>query len=313
MPLSFFSPGLEMRISDLDAENSIDLHSSFAAGDFWTSSLTFTHTRWQPTFIESVTAGRIGDVQEITGGAYAIVPLLPTFSLLGGWSVRERHDLENEPFLDFTDSGPLAGFLWSNQSGVQARDPSWGMAGGATFFYYDETFGGDRDLYETFTFLEMSHDFAQDWILGARLTYTSLDGGPFLQDEDLALKRSIRGVEEDFEGRDMAVLSVELRFPIVRDLNFMPFDWMSVGETFLLKDLRGFVFVQGGHAADHFSDFERGRNGAASVGAGIRVDTFFMIWPIVNTRVPARIEFWWAWVMQDEVRPGTEFGVGITL
>ena len=69
--LSFFSPGLEMRISDLDAENSIDLQSTFVADDFWTSKLTFTHTRWQPTFIESVTAGRIGDVQEITGGAYA--------------------------------------------------------------------------------------------------------------------------------------------------------------------------------------------------------------------------------------------------
>ena len=154
----------------------------------------------------------------------------------------------------------------------------------------------------------------ETWKIGFEFyPHTSLDGGPFLQDEDLALKRAIRGVEEDFEGRDMAVLSVELRFPIVRDLHFMPFDWVSTGEAFLLKDLRGFVFVQGGHAADHFSDFQHGRNGAASVGAGVRMDTFFMIWPIVNTRVPARIEFWWAWVMQDEVRPRTEFGVGITL
>jgi hypothetical protein len=46
---------------------------------------------------------------------------------------------------------------------------------------------------------------------------------------------------------------------------------------------------------------------------GVRIDFFWMAWPVANVRVPARLEIWAAIVGQDEEDARGEIGVGIRL
>jgi hypothetical protein len=52
---------------------------------------------------------------------------------------------------------------------------------------------------------------------------------------------------------------------------------------------------------------------AYSTGIGLRLDLSFMVWPVVNGRVPIRLEGWWAFVGQPEEKNRGMVGGGFTI
>ena len=107
----------------------------------------------------------------------------------------------------------------------------------------------------------------------------------------------MRGAK-DFKGIEQYGVTLEFRFPIWRDFLWKPFELFGLGEWLLLKDLRGFVFGDIGYNATEVGSLVNEDIWAYSAGAGLRLDFSFMLWPLVNLRVPTRIEFWWAFVGQ---------------
>ena len=69
---------------------------------------------------------------------------------------------------------------------------AWGFAAGGLYSWYDEDFGGDRDLKEAYGFFEISHDLAQDWIVWGQVMYMSLDSDELLEEEVLELSSFLR-------------------------------------------------------------------------------------------------------------------------
>ena len=133
-----------------------------------------------------------------------------------------------------------------------------------------------------------------------------------LVDELLDIATVVRGAE-DLEGTDLGGAVLELRFPLWRDFLWQPLELIGLGEWLILKDLRGFAFGQGGFAGFRPEDAQDGAFGAWSVGGGLRLDLSVMIWPIVNGRVPIRLEGWWAFVNQAGREDRGEVGFGFTL
>ena len=77
------------------------------------------------------------------------------------------------------------------------------------------------------------------------------------------------------EGARAAGGTVEVRFPIVRDIN-----WSLPGQVLFVKDIRGYVFADAGFITDDHPNrvlrsWEHG-DWRHSVGAGVRVDLYVM-------------------------------------
>jgi hypothetical protein len=312
--VSLLSPALEFSFGDRDAENTLTLAGGGTGSRAWGAGARVVNTRWRPTIGASVFGGRFGDLTEGRAEGFVELPLWTTITTGAGWVGRFR-DQEEDDFPDphFFDSGPTASILYSNQLSYQLRDTAWGFAFGGTATVFREDLGGDRDLNEYFGFLELSTDLVQDLIVWNRYTYEKLVGDEFLRDEILELDRVVRGAEDVLEGLERGSVTLELRFPIWRDLLWKPLEIIGLGEWLILKDLRGFVFGQAGFAAEHFHDVKFEDFWAASTGVGLRLDLSFMLWPIVNLRVPVRLEGWWALVGQDEDDPRGAAGGGIVV
>jgi hypothetical protein len=167
--------------------------------------------------------------------------------------------------------------------------------------FFSDDFGGDREQDEYLVFGETSFAIVQDWILWGRVTWDKLDTNLLLQDELLDIEPVVRGAE-DLEGAERGAISLEFRFPLWRDFLWQPLEVIGLGEWLILKDLRGVAFGQHGYAGfalDHAWDREFT---ASSAGLGLRLDFSFMLWPVVNGRVPVRAEFWWA-IVEQEAEP----------
>ena len=106
---------------------------------------------------------------------------------------------------------------------------------------------------------------------------------------------------------------LELRFPIYRDLLWKPLELIGLGEWLILKDLRGFVFGDFGWIAENVGSIVHERYVAYSAGVGLRLDLSFMLWPVVNGRVPIRLEGWWAFVGQPHEPNRGVIGGGFTI
>ncbi len=311
---SLLSPGVELSLGDRDAENTLVADAYGASGRYWSASATVANTRFRPTIGAAAIASREGDLLEAGGEPFVEVPLWTRMTTSVGWLARFRReyedDLPDDP--DFFDSGPAAAFRFSNQESYQLRDPAWGMALGGSAKVFREGLGGDRRLNEYFGFLEVSRDLAQDWIVWSRMTYEKLVGGPFLEEEILEIEDGVRGAEER-EGVERGVVSLELRFPLARDFLWKPLEIIGLGEWFILKDLRGFAFGQAGFAGLEVQDAWERKFGAVGAGLGLRLDLSVMVWPIVNRRVPVRLEIWWAAVGQEGEDARGEVGFGFQL
>ena len=310
---SLVSPGVEFSFGDRDAENTLVLVASGTGSRSWGGGATVVNTRWRPSIGATVFGGRLGDLTEARAEGFLELPLWTTITTGAGWVGRFRDREEDDvPDPHFFDSGPTASVFYSNQMSYQLRDRAWGFAFGGTATVFREDFGGDRDLNEYFGFFEVSRDVAQDVILWSRLTYEKLVGDEFLEDEILELDDILRGAE-DLEGLERGVVTLEARFPIWRDLLWKPLEIIGLGEWLILKDLRGFVFGQAGYAASELSDIRFRDYWAASTGVGLRLDLSFMLWPVVNLRVPVRLEGWWALVGQHDDDARGAVGGGFVL
>jgi hypothetical protein len=106
---------------------------------------------------------------------------------------------------------------------------------------------------------------------------------------------------------------MELRFPIWRDFLWKPVEIIGLGEWLLLKDLRGFAFGQVGSVGFRPEDTFDPDFRAVSAGIGLRLDLSVMIWPIINLRVPVRLEGWWAAVDQEGEELHGEIGGSIVI
>lgn len=310
---SLLTPGVEFSFGDRDAENTLSLSAAGTSSRLWTASATVANTRWRPTIGARAAGGRLGDLTEIRGEPFVDLPLWTTVTTGVGWVARYRDQEEEEiPDPHVFDSGPTASLFFSNRTGYRYWDSSWGFAFGGTASFFREDFGGDRDLNEYFGFVEGAYDFVQDWTLWCRATYEKLVGPAFLEAEILELGDVLRGAE-DLEGLERGVVSLEFRFPLWRDLLWKPLELIGLGEWLILKDLRGFAFGQAGYAGTEFSQARDDDFGAASAGLGLRLDFSFMLWPLVNLRVPARVEVWGAIVGQDEDDPRGAVGGGFVV
>ncbi len=310
---SLLTPGVEFLFGDRDAENHLGVVASGLSGQSWGAAATVTNTRWRPTLGVTAFGGRFGDLAEAGVQPFIEVPISRTLTTGLGWFGRYREDRDDD--LDephFFDSGPVASLLFSNQRGYQYRDPAWGFAFGGNAAYFSDDLGGDRELREYFGFVEASRDIVQDWILWSRATYEKKVGDEFLEDEILEIDDGVRGAE-DLEGTDLGVVTVELRFPLWRDLLWKPMEFFGWGEFLIVQDLRAFAFGQAGAVGLDAGDLLDDDTAAASAGLGLRLDLSFMLWPVVNLRVPLRLEFWGAIVGQDEDDPRGAVGGGFVV
>ncbi len=310
---SLVMPGLEFEFGDRDAENSLVLGGA-ADQTGWTSVARIANTRWRPTVGATALASSLGSLREKSAGPFVDLPLWSTISTGAGWTWRERKEVQDDgPDFEFIDGGPNVSMRFSNQTYYQPRDPAWGFALGGTMSWYTEAFGGDRRLKEYYAFVEASSDLlGEDWILWSRLTYEERDADRLLRAELLEIEDGVRGAE-DLEGTEMGTLTLELRFPIARDLLWKPFDFMGLGEWLILKDFRGFAFGQAGYAGTKFEHSRDDDYGAASAGLGLRLDLSLMATPVLHGRAPIRLEGWWAIVGQDEKDPRGAAGFGFVV
>lgn len=307
---SFVVPGLDFQVSDLEGENVVRLQGMGASSRAWQATATWLNTRWHPTFGVAAQGGAIGDLRMMGAGPFIAVPY---FLSSVGWIARETKEYNDEaPDVDVFDSGPSYGFLFTTQDSTQPRDPSWGVAFSATANLFREDFGGDRDLAEYATALETQLAFTQDTILWTRATYEKKSGGPFLEDELLGIEGSVRGAS-DLDGTDRGGWTVELRFPLVRDLYWTPLELIGLGEFLVIKDVRGFLFADAGFVGVEIGVDRLEDRGAVSAGAGLRIDLFGMAWPVLNGHGPLRLEFWGGWVGREGEAPDGEGGFGLVL
>jgi hypothetical protein len=318
---SLVLPNLELSIGDRDAENTLSIGGvtgsyGTGTGGLYSAGATYTNTRYRPTIGLGATVGQFRSITQTDAQAFVDLPLDTSLDVGAGWLGRRREQSVTGPNPAFFDSGPVAFFELNNQFITpftsQPWDPEWGIDLGGSIKVFRRDFGGDRDLNEYSAFAQASYSVTQDWILWSRVTYQKLRGSVFLSDELFRMDYGVRGARDQM-GTEMGTLSVELRFPIWRDLLWEPFDGIGLGEWFILKDLRGFVFAQGGYTGFGIRDAFDSAFQAESVGAGLRFDFSFMLWPIVNARVPLRVELWGAWVNQEtEPRRGAA-GFGVSL
>ncbi len=296
---SLVTPGLEFQFGDRDAETRLTAVGTFLGSESWGAAASVVNTRWWPTIGATAFSGQAGDLVEHFGRPFVDFPLWNTLEAGGGWIGRYRLQ-EEEDFPDphFFDSGPSASLRYSNLDSYQNRDAAWGLAFGGTGAWFREDLGGDRDQTEYFLFGETAFDLAQDWIVWTRVAYEKLIAEILLREELLEIDPVVRGAE-DLEGIERGAVTLELRFPILRDFLWQPLEPIGLGEWLILKDLRGFAFGQVGFAGFEIQDAFDDDFGAASAGLGLRLDLSLMIWPVINGRAPIRLEGWWAIVGQD--------------
>lgn len=316
-PVSSFSlllPGVEFVAQDRDAENTLAIAGYGTGSRFWNAGATVANTRWRPTL--GVTAGAARDDDTLTSLATGFInlPLLETLEVGAGWTVRNRSEyFEPPPSAYVFDSGPTASLLYSNLRGVHPRDASWGLSAGASATVFSEDFGGERELNEYYAFVESAHQVIdQDLILWVRGTWQRLVGRRLFDDEFSDMRQLVRGADGDLEGLSAYAAHVELRFPIYRDFLWKPLELIGIGEWLILKDLRGFVFGDLGWEVTRVGGMHEVFR-AWSAGVGLRLDLSFMLWPVVNGRVPLRLEGWWAHVGQPFEENRGVFGGGFTL
>ena len=118
---------------------------------------------------------------------------------------------------------------------------------------------------------------------------------------------------DEIRGTQRGVFSLEFRFPLWRDVMWQPLEFIGLGEFLIIKDLRGFTFGQVGYTGVEYHHAWDDDFGAASAGIGLRVDFSAMAWPLINSRVPMRLELWWAIVAHDGKPARGEVGVGFSL
>ncbi|HEV3026026.1 MAG TPA: hypothetical protein VG457_00555, partial [Planctomycetota bacterium] len=302
---SLVVPGLEFSLGDRDAENTLSVGGVGAAystgtGLVASGSASVVNTRYRPTVGLSADLSEFLSITQAQTEAFVELPLLTTLQAGVGWVGRYREESVVGPNPHFFDCGPVASFEFNNQFTTPYSyrpEAVWGIDFGGSAGFYRSSLGGDRNLDEVSTFFQASYDVAQDWTLWSRLTFQQLHGSIFLIDELYRIQYGVRGAL-DLEGLQLGTTSVEFRFPIWRDLLWQPLGGLGLEEWFILKDLRGFVFGQGGYAGFRLKDaFDRPFQ-AASAGMGLRVDFSFMAWPVVNGRAPIRFEVWGAYVDQ---------------
>jgi hypothetical protein len=307
---SFALPGLDFQAGDLEGENLLGVNGVIAGRNTWIAQGSVSNTRWWPTIGVGAKAASLGSLRQAGGGPFVI---LPHYGTALGWIARDTHefdDAQNDPH-EF-DSGPTLGFLDTKQMGVHPYDSSWGASISATASFFRKAFGGDRDLDEYFTAFETSYAVSQDVIVWARAVYEKKVGGPLLASESLLLRDAVRGAR-GLEGTDRGAATLEVRFPIWRNLFWMPIEVLGLGEYLLLKDLRGFVFGDAGFAGTEFLDIHMRRFGAISGGVGLRLDFFWMLFPVANARVATRVEVWYAVVGEQGDAPRGALGFALTL
>lgn len=310
---SLLLPGVEFAVGDRDGENQLFFGAAGISSRLWSAQAVVRNTRWRPTLGAFGSVVYSGDLREWSAGPFVELPLYPTLTTSVGWLGRHRdEDEEDVPDPEFTDSGPTASFLFSNQTSYHLFDPAWGVAFGGTASYFSEDLGGDREQREYHAFFETSTDLAQDWIVWLRADYRKTVGRELIESELFDLEHSVRGADE-LEAPELGTVTLELRFPLWRDFLWKPLEILGLGEFLILKDLRGFVFGQVGYGGAEFGDAFDDDFGAASAGVGLRLDFSWMAWPAVNARVPTRFEVWWAIVGEDEDDPRGELGAGIRL
>ncbi len=311
---SLILPGAEFIAGDRDSENTFALSGFVTGSRLWSAEAVVANTRWRPTVGAAAIAGRNGDLLEAEALPFVNLPLLETFEIGAGWAARERNEYFDPPPNAYVfDSGPTISALYSNLRGVHPADPSWGIALGGTASIFSKDWGGDRELDEYSAFLETSTDlFDQDVIFWLKCRFDRKVGRQFLDDEFLKMRQYVRGAHL-LEGLEAWSTSIEFRFPIYRDFLWKPLELIGLGEWLILKDLRGFVFTDLGWIAENVGGLIHERYWAYSAGVGIRLDLSFMLWPVVNGRVPIRLEGWWAFVGQPEDANRGVLGGGITI
>jgi hypothetical protein len=308
---SLLTPGAELLAGDRDAENRLGALGYYSSHDDWESIAVATNTRWRTTIGALGGAGRLEELLEYRAMPFVDYPITKTLIVEAGWTFREREQhFEKGPIDEdeYFDCGPTLAVLYANQRSYQGWDPTWGLSAGAWASFYRPGFGGDRNLNEYYAFAEASKDVVQDWIVWARVQWERLDTEDgILEPEVLEIKDAVRGAAR-LEGIERGSVSLELRFPIWRDLRAKPLWLVGLAEWWVIKDIRGFVFADAGYAAREIEDAKDDDFGAASAGAGLRIDFSFMLWPFINGRWPFRLELWGALVGQDELDPRAEWG-----
>jgi len=311
---SLVLPGAEFVVEDRDAENLLAIAGYGTGSRFWNASATVANTRWRPTIGVVGGVARDSDTLETSATAFINLPLLETFEVGAGWTARNRSEYFDPPPTAYIfDTGPTVSALYSNLKGVHPYDDSWGISIGGSASVFSQEFGGDRELNEYFAFLETAASlFEQDYILWFRFTWARLVGRHFFDDEFSKMGHVVRGASNGLEGLETYGTHLEFRFPIYRDFLWKPLELIGLGEWLILKDLRGFAFGDLGWEVTHVGGFHEDL-WAYSTGLGLRLDLSFMLWPVVNGRVPIRLEGWWAFVAQpDQANRGT-IGGGFTI
>ena len=316
-PVTSFSlllPGAEFVVEDRDAENILAIAGYGTGSRSWNAAATVANTRWRPTIGVVGGVARDNDTLETAATAFVNLPLLETLEVGAGWTARNRSEyFDPPPSAYIFDTGPTVSALYSNLKGVHPYDPSWGVSIGGSASVFSEEFGGDRELNEYFAFLETATALCdQDFIVWFRCTWQRLVGRRFFEDEFSKMGHVVRGANNNLEGLETYGTHLEFRFPIYRDFLWKPLELIGLGEWLILKDLRAFAFGDLGWEVTRVGGLHEDY-WAYSTGVGLRLDLSFMLWPVVNGRVPIRLEGWWAFVAQPGDANRGVLGGGFTI
>ena len=154
------------------------------------------------------------------------------------------------------------------------RDAIAGYAASLSFETLLPEVGSDRARLNYSGEVRFYQSLWEDWVVAARLRGYKTNGHDA---EDRGLKGFVRGYGSgDPQGTDLLAASVELRFPVWRDI-----DWALPGQVLLVKDLRAFVFFDIAvlSAEENILNmvlYPVREEWHHSAGFGLRLDTYFL-------------------------------------
>lgn len=290
--------GAQVQLEDIKGENLVGITASYLGAGVSLTQLSYSYRHF------SITPSVAGSVLSFPDGSIDSVALLGTYQIDPNVSasagiVQRRYEFDKlEDKLEIGGDDDLTGVggLFSLNLGAAREFRVFDAQKSVSLSYDMEVFRegrySDRDLTVSTLAGSGSYAIAQDVIAHANFLFSVKTGTVFDIDK-FDIDRVAR-IDLAIEGSTIAKWTAEARFPLYRDLDFMPFEMLSVGEYFVVDNFFAFVFNDLVYLSEiNLKDTISSDYRYNTAGIGIRID-FLVFIPVLLTprRFPVRLEVW---------------------